>query len=92
MAWETKEEEVLDIVQCHLEVFSKDRREDFVKKYSDHLFFNHPPEISGIWRTNCTKITCVALWGTTLLLNNLKVAMIKEALGLGPQKYYIVHF
>ena len=44
----------------------------------------------GPWRTNPRQdITCINLFERHYLLNSLKVAMLKEAVGVGPQRYYI---
>ena len=42
-----------------------------------------------MWRSHCN-IVRVTLWGRDHFRNNVRAAMVREALGLGPQYYYIM--
>ena len=45
----------------------------------------------GLWKSNPTNdMTCIQLFGEWYLYNNLRVAMLKEVVGLGPQRYCVV--
>ena len=45
----------------------------------------------GLWKTNSSKtMTCIRTYGYVYLYCNLKIAMIKEGLGIGPERYCIV--
>ena len=55
--------------------------------------FGHLPRggfFVGPWRTSPSgDITCIELMGLPFLLGNLKIAMFKEAMGIGPSRYCI---
>ena len=45
---------------------------------------------NDMWKSNESKdMICIQLFGQHLLLQNLKIAMLKEAAGVGPQQYCI---
>ena len=45
----------------------------------------------GPWKSSPNDdITCIQLFGEGYLLDNLRVAMLKEVVGLGPQRYCVV--
>ena len=51
-----------------------------------------PGQILGQWRSNRSKnITCIQLIGEHFLLQNIRIAMLKEVVRLGPQRYHIVY-
>ena len=45
----------------------------------------------GMWKSNQNKdMTCIQLFGQHWLLQNLRIALLKEAARVGPQRYCIV--
>ena len=49
--------------------------------------------LHGPWKTNPSKdMTCFELFGQHYLLNSLRVAMLKEAVGVGPQRYCVFFY
>ena len=50
-----------------------------------------PIQMPGQWRSSLTKnITCIQLIRQHCLLQNIRIAMLKEFVGLGSQQYCIV--
>ena len=48
------------------------------------------PDFLGPWKISPSRdLTCVQLYGQFMFLQILKVVMLKEAIGLGPQKYCV---
>ena len=48
-------------------------------------------QMPRMWKSNQTKdMICIQLFGQHWFLQNLRVAMLKEAAGVGPQQYCIV--
>ena len=48
---------------------------------------------SGPWRTRSAgDITCVDLSWSPFLLGSLRIAMLKEAIGIAPQRYCVVGY
>ena len=46
----------------------------------------------GPWRTNPRgDITCIDLLWSPYLLGSLRIAMLKEIIGIGPQRYYVYY-
>ena len=53
-------------------------------------FWDTGPNLA-IWRRNRNQdMICIQLFGQEWLLKNLKVAMLREVIGIGPQRYCIV--
>ena len=49
-----------------------------------------PRQMPKIWKSNQNKdMICIQLFGQHWLLQNLRVAMLKEVAGIGPQRYCI---
>ena len=90
MAWQSREEEALARVREHLEMTSRFVRWDFMMGVTAAVFprqgFNGA-QTKWITRGDVTRIT---LWGRQHLLNNLRVAIVKEAMGFGPRHYCIM--
>lgn len=62
-------------------------REAFVERYQRLLFPQYGPTLAQTpWRTH-RGITRVTLWGRDHFRNNVRLAMVKEAMGLGPRLY-----
>ena len=87
MAWTTKEELVVDVVRRHMEGMSSPRKDTLIKHYSN-VFFWHEQQNgwNNIRWTTCGGVTCVTMWDEEHLYNNLRLAMIKEMMGVGPAK------
>ena len=52
--------------------------------------FGEPGQMPDMWKSNESKdMICIQLFGQHSLLQNLKIAMLKEAAGVGPQQYCI---
>ena len=48
-------------------------------------------QMSGMWNSNQSKdMICIQLFGQHWLLQNFRVAMLKEVVGVGPQQYCIL--
>ena len=74
----------------HLQQIDEEARRAFVERYERRLF--PLPQLSAAqtkWRSYCN-IVRVTLWGRDHFRNNVRVAMVCEALGLGPQYYCIM--
>lgn len=73
----------------YLEHSSESVRTAFLERYKQHLF-PQPGSCNAqtIWKTR-RNITRVTIWGREHFRNNIRLAMVTEALGLGP-RYYIV--
>ena len=66
-------------------------REDFEDQAYIAAFRNWIMAYIGHWKINSSRtMTCIQLKEEWPLYNNLRVAMIKEVVGLGPQRYCIV--
>ena len=61
-----------------------------IRRLEELLFPNKFERKVKLWITkcNCTRVTT---WGQQVLLKNLKIALFKERLGLGPETYCRMH-
>ena len=78
------------LVFKHLQQTNEETRRAFAERYERRLF--PLPQITTaqtMWRSHCN-IVRVTLWGRDHFRNNVRVAMVCEALGLGPQYYCIM--
>ena len=91
MAWKSSEEQAMQVVKQHLEEANLEMRQAIIRSQEEFTFpdLAHPRWQRTQWVTH-NEITYVTTWGEGHLLNNLKVAMIKELLGLGPHHYCII--
>ena len=90
MAWRSREEEALARVREHLEMTSRFIRWDFMMGVTSAVFPRqgvNGAQTKWITRGDVTRIT---LWGRQHLLNNLQVAIVKEAMGFGAKHYCIM--
>ena len=90
MAWLSREEEALDRIREHLEESNHNVRMEFLEAVTRAVF----PRLGVIgaqtrWITR-GDVTRITLWGRQHVLNNLRVAIIREAMGLGPKHYCIM--
>ena len=68
----------------------KDSRAKFKRHARDVHFGNLRGGLIGPWRTNPSNdITCIEFMETPYLLGSLRIAMLKEIIGIGPQRYCI---
>ena len=91
MALYTLEEEAMAAMQNHLRVSLKEEKRAYVSLMQRLIFPNEGmsgAQTKWITRQNVTRVT---IWGHTHLLNNIRLAMIRETLGLGPKYYCIIH-
>ena len=60
-----------------------------IRRLEELLFPNKFERKVKLWITkcNCTRVTT---WGQQVLLKNLKIALFKERLGLGPETYCLM--
>ncbi len=68
----------------------RDSRSRFERHARDVHIGNLRGGLIGPWRTNPSNdITCIEFMGTPFLLGSLRIAMLKEIIGIGPQRYCI---
>lgn len=81
---------VLDISVHHLLGASEPVRRDFVERYKQ-LLFPHSGSCNAqtVWKTS-HNITRVTIWGRDHFRNNVRLAMVTEAMGLGPRYYCVM--
>ena len=91
MAWNSREQEAMARMSDHVMMSSKAKKRSFVKLMS-RLIFPSEGTIGAQtrWITR-QSITRVAVWRQDHLLNNLWLAVIREAMGLGPHHYSIIY-
>ena len=78
------------LVIQHLQHTNKETRRAFAERYKQrHLPLPQLSTTQTKWRSHCN-IVRVTLWGRDHFWNNVRVAMVHEALGLGPQYYCIM--
>ena len=91
MAWASNEEQAMYVVRQHMRVMSSEKKNALVGCYSQ-LFF---PQRENSWNdvkwATFYGVTFVTMWNEEHLYNNIRLAMIKEMMGLGPMKYCIVY-
>ena len=91
MAWASTEEQAMYVVRQHMEVASLETKKNLIDLYTQ-LFFPQPDSSwSQVMWSNRSGVTFVTIWGEEHLRNNLRLALIKEMMGLGPMKYCIVN-
>ena len=74
----------------HLQQTNEEVRRSFAKRYKQRLFpLSQLTTAQTKWRSHCNVIR-VTLWGRDHFRNNVRIAMICEVLGLGPQYYCIM--
>ena len=74
----------------HLQQTNEETRRAFAERYERRLF--PLPQITTaqtMWRSH-RNLVRVTLWGRDHFRNNVRAAMVREALGLGPQYYCIM--
>ena len=91
MAWANKEEDAIEIVIQHMRVMDEDSKEELCNLYTCLIFPRQNHTWDDIKWTNIWGVTFVTMWRHEHLLQNLKLAMIQEHMGIGPTKYCIVN-
>ena len=81
---------VLSMAIHHLQGASDSVRRSFVERY-ERLLFPHPGTSTAQtkWRS-IQGITRVTLWGRDHFRNNIRLAMVLEAMNLGPRYYCVM--
>ena len=90
MAWNLREEEALARISDHVMASNKAEKRAFVRLMTRLIF---PQE--GTIGSQCRWLTSwsvarMTIWGRPHLLNNLRLAVIREAVGLGSHHYCII--
>ena len=90
MAWNLREEEALARILDHVMASSKAEKRAFVRLMTPLIF---PQE--GTIGSQCRWLTSrsvarVTVWGRPHFLNNLRLAVIREVVGLGSHHYCII--
>lgn len=90
-AAELPEEEVYRIIRERMEFAPLEKRIEMLEHFVE-LFFPKGSEDDGRkWiSTESNSVTRVTLWGHKYFLNNLRLAMMQEKLGLGPKRYCVL--
>ena len=84
MAWTSQGEEVLAVLNEYIARLNPQMQAELGHTYNKAI---NP--YSGAW-TNLNGITFITLRNRENVWDNLKLAMLKEAIGLGPQHYCII--
>ena len=82
----------MHIVRRHMDGMSSSSKNDLATYYSN-AFFRHEQQSgwNNVRWTTRGGVTFVTMWDEEHLYNNLRLAMIKEMMGVGPAKYCIVN-
>ena len=88
----SKEEQVMNLIRKHMESMSLEKKDNLISYYTNVFF---PREDQGYfnnikWTTSKGE-TFVTMWDEKHLKDNLRLAMIKEVMGVGPEKYCIIN-
>lgn len=81
---------ILSIGLQNVDQANETGRRVFLERYKQHLFPN-PGSCNAqtVWKTR-RSITRVTIWGREHFRNNVRLAMVTEALRLGPQYYCVM--
>ena len=83
---------ITHLVIEHLQQANEETRRAFAERYERRIF--PLPQLTTTqtkWRSH-RNIVRVTLWGRDYFWNNIRVTLVHEALGLGPQYYCIMSF
>ena len=81
---------VLSSSVTYLQNTNDSAKRAFLVRYEQVLFPNSGSSVGQTVRKTWRNITRVTLWGRDHFRNNIRLAMVKEALGLGPRYYGIL--
>ena len=89
MSWKTLKESANEIVWKCIDGYDKCQKERLVVHLTNLIFPDKGDTgMQIIWRTE-QGITYATSWGQQHVLNNLRLAMLKEQLGLGLDQYVV---
>ena len=86
MAWETREEEAMNIVKNYMHKIRIDKKKEMSELYSWHLFPRQGQNQIDVKWTTHWGATFVTMWDEEHLIKNIQFALIQEMMGLGPMK------
>ena len=84
MAWETHEEEAMNIVFRHMRKMRIEKKKEINELYSRHLFPRQGQNWTDVKWTTHWGVAFVTMWDEEHLIKNIQFAMIQEMMGLGP--------
>ena len=92
MTWASKEEQVMHLVRQHMERMSPEKKRVLIEHYST-IFFPRETQnnYDDVKWTTSFGVTFVTMWDREHLMGNLRLAMIKEMIGEGPEEYYVIN-
>ena len=91
MAWESLEEEAMNIVSKHMHEMRTEKKKELGELYSRLIFPRQGQDWTNVkWNTHWG-VTFVTMWDKEHLIKSIQFAMIQEMMGLGPMKYCIVY-
>ena len=91
MAWETREEEAMNIVSKHMRKMRIEKKKEISELFSQHLFPRQGQNWIDVKWTTHWGVAFVTMWDEEHLIKSIQFAMIQEMMGLGPMKYCIVY-
>ncbi len=89
MAWDSSEEQALTHLHKHLSVASTTLKEDVVFSVQSSLFNWRLGWYHDYWTTD-KGVTVVTVFGDDHLEKNLKLALVKEMVGMAPDHYCVL--
>ena len=91
MAWASRESEAMAIVKTHMINMDYERKQKLADYYLQSFFPNQGDTWSNVaWKLQ-DGVVYISMWDDEHLLKNIKLAMIREMIGLGPYKYCIIN-
>ena len=92
MAWESTEEQATQVIKQHMTGMSLSKRETLVEYYAKAFFNLREQEgYSNVRWITSHGVTLVTMWDEDHLFNNLRLAMVKEIMEVGPTKYCVIN-
>ena len=89
MAWTSTEEQALTHLHTHLEVAHSTKKEEVLASVHGTLFDWRLGWDHDYWMTD-KGLTSVTVFGDNHLVKNLNYAVVKEMLGMGPDRYCVI--
>lgn len=90
MAWASTQEEALYKVGQHMGILPMEKKKELSDLYRRLIF----PDLGWSWQetmwTTRGAITIVTMWDDDHLLRNIRLAMIKEQMLMGPKRYCVL--
>ena len=91
MAWESREEEAMNVIGKHMRKIRIEKKKELNELYSQLIFPRQGKDLKDVKWTTHWGVTFVTVWDEGHLIKNTRFAMIQEMMGLGPMKYCIVY-